>query len=225
MTRRFVHFATALSLLLAVASAGICMRSQSVDEAWEFEPRAVPGPWAGESSGPGGSGPWTGWRLRQRIGSAGGRLVFVAHEEPTWANSPPVTTGYLSPAALPSSALDRSAYVLRTYSGAATFRWPGVFEWASAPSQRRRGINVGRQRYVAVSWLVPAAAGIVLPATAAWRRWRRWQRSRGPAFPVALPPPPAPAGREASGADVDAKGYGGRQKRGRLPEGEGIGTV
>src|SRR3989441_4551662 len=76
MRRALFNLASMLSLLLSTGSLAMWVRSHYVDEAWVFEPRTIVGPPRVTVVG------LVPWELHSTVGSAEGRLVWVAHEEP-----------------------------------------------------------------------------------------------------------------------------------------------
>lgn len=172
MARRLFNFVTLLSLALSVGSAVMWVRSQIVTEAWEFKPRPIPG--------------ILGIR-GQLVQSADGRLAWVEYDACYPVRSPPHRSGYLTgrDPFFPVFPIPSKSYPLMTRGQVGD----GVAEWYLAPFS-----GVGRQRYIAVSWLALAFAGAILPVGVGWRRWRRRRRSSSLGFPVTgwVPRPPAP---------------------------------
>jgi hypothetical protein len=175
MLRHLLNLATALSLLLAFASAGMWVRSYFVTEGWESKPRPSGMIYQG-----------AGHHRQRHLESALGRLVYVNHKILIRASDPPIAGGYQR-YAKPITPLRQSRrfadypdrYVPYHTSG----RIPGVAEWCSVYGH----VFYPQGEYLAVSWLAIAAAFTVLPGTRVllWV-WRRRQSAR-PAFPVITP--------------------------------------
>src|SRR5215218_4026814 len=178
MRGRLTNLAMLASLLLALASAVMWARSQSVYEAWESSPRFLPV----QDLRTGGWLSW-GWTRYYVTGSSSGRFVFARYEVFTDTSRAGVTPGrgYVQPA--PVSIFNKSSYALwyRGNSGTVAGWLPGI-EWAATP--RQRNLPGGGRWFVSVSWVVFVVAGSILPAV---RAWGRWHQSRKRAFPV-LPP-------------------------------------
>jgi hypothetical protein len=175
MLRHLLNLATALSLLLALASAAMWARSQLVTEGWESKPRPSGIVYQGE-----------GFHRQWAVESARGRLVCVDYGIYIKASEPPVVSGYQRHAE-PLMPLRHSRrfreypawYVPRHTTG----QIRGVAEWCSVYGDRIHP----RGTFIAVSWLALAAAFTTLPgARALFWWWRRWQSAR-PAFPVITP--------------------------------------
>ena len=144
------------SLLLSAASAGMWVRSQFVDDAWEFAPRPLDGPGWQRRDEP-------GWH-RRVVGSTRGRLVFVAFE----ADAPPARTGYLPPELVPAGMLHRSTYQTLVY------RFMTDGGWGRVPI---------KHLFLPVPWPLLVVVFAIPPAA---RVWSRWRRERQPAFRVDL---------------------------------------
>ena len=189
MKRRISNLLVAASLALCLLSAGMWARSQSTDDAWLSKPETLyrweTGPqwrdWNGRHAGVWGRYAYHRFHI---VGSANGRLVFVAFEEfdyATWHPQPPtMRTGWYRPA--PATMLNRATYV-PLVTGNSRFQIPGAVEWASAPTTGTFTFT-GPRQYFSVSWLVFVALFAIPPALGA-RRW--WKRSRRPAFTPILP--------------------------------------
>ena len=182
MARRLANFVVLLSLLLALASAFMWLRSYVIFEAWEFQPRpsAVAAPprtrEAREFMAP------SGWTSYPQVESAKGRLAWVEYD--LSLRTPPQFGGYrvvadpFTPGRWSREPRRRSIIP----NGTVHRRIPGVAEWYFIPPFS----YTGRQRHVAVSWPVFVAAGLILPSAVAWRRRRRRRSLAAPAFPVQL---------------------------------------
>jgi hypothetical protein len=195
MRKKLGNLATAASVALCLLSTVMWVRSQSTDEAWVSEPR-VDCRYAWEPGyrdrGPlarwhPGSQCQVNWHRYRVVGSADGRLVFVAFEEfggYGWLPAPTRPTGF-QPAG--ASMLNRDTYVPLAAVNT-IFRVPGVIEWAAAPATPVLTYYprpMGPRRYLSVSWLVLVAVFAAMPAARAWSRWSR--RSHRPTFPVITP--------------------------------------
>ena len=213
MARRLSNLVVLLSLLLSMAAAFMWLRSGhlGVIEAWQFAPEPSSGPSFPEMRG------W--WRSHRLVESSSGRLVFVKYDAflrapmPTDPPIPPPIVAYhqfARPYAPETYSRDHFSFWWQrppAPQGAVYGRVLGV-EWYWVPQRynpSRRYDPPRRhpapwyhpsprqydppQRYVAVSWLVLALAGAVLPAVRVGRRrLRRWRQSRTPAFPIVLSP-------------------------------------
>ena len=159
--RTLFNILAALSLLLFLVSAGAWTRSQYADDAWEFAPLPAP------NSPPGWSermaNPWPGGYRRRIVGSSRGRLVFVTYETDT----PPASTGYLSPELVPAKTFSEASYGFRPYG-------------APVPAN---------PTFFFVPWLEVAIPTAVAPAAwvCMWVRKGRRQRSKYHGFAVAAP--------------------------------------
>ena len=202
MTRRLLNIAlnlaTVLAMLLSTASLAMLVRSWYRDDAWVSQPRLTNTPTMTWPSGPRltntqtmtwlPSGPWEPpsgpWELHHRFGSTRGRLVWVESVEayraaPSLFERSP-DSGW-APHSVATTLLDRSTS-LPTPLPAGTVHGavPGLAEWAIVPPHQVGNWAsgcVGRRRYVSLSWLVPAAAGLVV-APRAVSAVRRIGRSR-----------------------------------------------
>jgi hypothetical protein len=154
-----IKVTTTLSLLLALASTAMWVRSQFVTEAWEFRPRPALHSYNG-----------VGWHKQRMVESAKGRVAYVKYD--VFLGDPAHAPGHRRRLTPPET----------VHGGI-----PGVIEWRFMPQQRW---------FIAVSWLVPAFAGSLLPAVRAWRR----RRLRVQAFPVGDAPTARPATEAPSGA-------------------------
>jgi hypothetical protein len=178
MLRRFLNLAAALSLLLALASAGMWVRSRSVTEGWESVPRPSV-IFGGER----------GWYTQVALESGKGRLVYVKHVTGRSKAPSAAGYGYLGRiAALPPERRERRQLMFRgppwPIPPKSSLQIPGVV-WVANPDKP----FMSNREYLAVSWCAIAAPFTILPATCAllWG-WRRWHRAR-PAFPVITPEP------------------------------------
>jgi len=161
---------SALSLLLALASAVLWARSLYGDDVWDFKPREIP--WGS-----------SGWYSHWTVGSSDGQWVLIEHEE--LDITPPLAPigGWGKQTFWPVSApkLAKPTYFRSAYRGRVTELDLGFARWASTPRQ----FTDGGRRYLAVYWPALAFLFALLPALQWWRHWRR--HSRRPAFQVLTP--------------------------------------
>ena len=175
--RPLFNVATALSLLLSLASAAMWLRSGygHVTDTWEFTPLPAGNFYVA-------AGLREGLLTHRVVESAAGRLVWINYEVLEVNPIPPpfhqVFAGSLAPGQRGRD--DHRHPRLLLPPGTVHGRIPGVAEWYLIPQGQRRV-----QRYVAVTWPFLMLCGAVLPAVREWRRRRRGRRAKaGPAFPV-----------------------------------------
>jgi hypothetical protein len=179
MIRHLLNVIAVLSLLLALASAGMWVRSRSVTEAWEFVPRPAVDVVGGR-----------GWYTQVALESGKGRLVYVKHE--TSRSKAPVRAdyGYVGPVdgrpphlrSLRKSMFHAPPWP-KSIPPTSSLRIPGVIEWVANPP------IISNREYLSVSWLAIAGTFAIPPiARALLWGWQRRHRAR-PAFAVITPDP------------------------------------
>ena len=167
MMRGLLNIAASLSLLLALATAGMWVRSKFVTEGWEFKPHPSGMQYAG-----------SGYHRQRLVESANGNLVFAAYNVLVRPDDPPRAGGYRRGGEpLTPDLHARFPYLDSLPPGTVNSGIPGLVQWWIVPLW-------AHQRFVAVSWLVLTAVFTVLPGVRAWRVWRRWRHSRMPGFPA-----------------------------------------
>ena len=169
--RRLSAVLVSLSLLLAVASAGMWVRSTFAEDVWQFDPRPL------------GDAP--GYYRNRMVGSVDGRVVLVEYAELDLSPGAAIPGPYvLRVESAPAAMLNTPTLFQPKYGKVTKFELPaGLLEWVSADQ------DFGRRWFLAVSWrllvalFITPAAGRVM-----WRIWLR-HRHRVPAFPVIAPDP------------------------------------
>lgn len=161
MLRRILTAASAISLLLFVASIGLCVRDYQGGEGWAFRPQSIETP-HGAVGYLGGS--HLEWRRRRWLISSHGRLQWLQKDCPQWVGRPDAERpGY------------QSKYWLvpcdgTTLDGKRPRYWslPGL-EYADAPvtGNANRILIGGTSLVVAWGWILAATA--LLPTASALR--------------------------------------------------------
>jgi hypothetical protein len=183
MKRRLLNLLTALSLVLCLLAAAMGVRSRWVTEAWALEPRpAAVAPsnnrWGIES-----------WSLCRWVRSSEGRLMLLARElpdnpsgyNPNWDR--PGYHRYGSPWGY-SRPLDAGAPGERRWVAPGIEFYASDTQFIANPPPMLVGLRMDGpvllqgQRFVSVSWWIPAFAASVLPGYRAWRWLARWRGAR-----------------------------------------------